>query len=315
MTGKALLFLALLALGAGWGMTIPLAKIAVSTGHQPYGLIFWQLVIVVAVLWPIARIWGRPVAIRPRHLRLFAIIALTGAVLPDFFFYLTAAKLPGGVMSILMSSSPLFALPVALAFGNDNFSWLRMAGLVFGMLGILLMIGPKTSLPDPAMTVFVLLALLAPALYATEANIVARWGTMDLDPVQTIVGASAVGTVISLPLALATDQWVDPFASFGAPEAALAAGAAIHGVVYAGYVWLVGRAGSVFASQAAYIVTAFGVIWSILLLGEVYSSYVWAALVLMLFGIFLVQPRPSIRLAPVAAMGKGSAQHGGENLE
>ena len=44
-------YAAILALiGIGWGSTQPLGKIAASTGHQPFGLIFWQLMVCVAVL-------------------------------------------------------------------------------------------------------------------------------------------------------------------------------------------------------------------------------------------------------------------------
>ncbi|WP_397542322.1 EamA family transporter [Roseovarius salis] len=304
MTARPLDFLALFALGVGWGLTMPLAKVAVSTGHQPYGLIFWQLVIVVAVLAPLAWLTGRRVALRPRHLVLFVVIALTGAVLPDVFFYLAASKLPAGVLSIALAAAPLFSMPIALALGTDAFTWPRLAGLTMGMAGIVLMIGPKTSLPDPEMSGFVLVALLAPALYATEGNVVAKWGTGGLDPFSTIVGASVVGAVITLPLALLSGQWINPLAAFGRAEAALVAGAATHGLVYAAYVWLVGRAGSVFAAQSAYLTTAFGVIWSMTLLGERYSPFVWASLVLLLIGIFFVQPRPRIGLAPAAGMGK-----------
>jgi drug/metabolite transporter (DMT)-like permease len=297
-------FLVLLAMGIGWGLTLPLTKIAVSTGHQPYGLIFWQLVIVVLVLTPIALVRRnrRPnrITLDLRHLRLFVVVALTGAILPDVFFYMTAAKLPGGILSIVAATAPMFALPIALALGNDQFSWLRLSGLLLGLGGILLMIGPEASLPDPSMAIFVLLALLAPALYATEANIVARWGTYGLDPVQTIIGASFTGVFFALPLALVTGQWVDPFANFGAAELALIAAAALHGVVYATYVWLVGRAGSVFAAQSAYIVTATGVLGSMIMLNESYSAFVWLALAVMMLGIFLVQPRASQRLTPLA---------------
>lgn len=296
MSDRLLYLVVLFAMGIGWGLTLPLAKVATSSGHQPYGLIFWQLVIVVLVLAPIAWVSGRPVALKPRHLRLFLVVALTGAVLPDVFFYLTAAKLPAGILSILMSTSPLFSLPIALALGNDRFSWVRLTGLLFGMAGVVLMIAPKSSLPDPSMTVFVFLALLAPLLYATEGNIVARWGTYGLDPFRTIVGASVTGAIITLPIAWFSGQWINPLEGFGIPEAALAAGAVTHGLVYAAYVWLVGRAGSVFTSQAAYIVTGFGVLWSMVLLGETYSVFVWVALLTMLGGIFLVQPRPSLQL-------------------
>lgn len=296
MTGNPLYILVLFVMGAGWGLTMPLAKVATSSGHQPYGLIFWQLVIVVAVLAPIARYSGPPVRLRREHYRLFLIVALTGAVLPDVFFYLCASKLPAGILSILMSTAPLFSLPIALALGNDRFSWVRLTGLLFGMAGVILMIGPKTSLPDPSMTVFVFLMLIAPLLYATEGNIVARWGTFGLDPFRTIVGASVAGAIITLPIAILSGQWINPLNGIGIPEGALALGAVTHGLVYAAYVWLVGRAGSVFTSQAAYIVTAFGVLWSMVLLGERYSVFIWLALALMLGGIFLVRPRPSFRL-------------------
>ncbi|MEM6587234.1 MAG: DMT family transporter [Pseudomonadota bacterium] len=294
-------FLVLLAMGVGWGLTLPLAKIAVSTGHEPYGLIFWQLVVVVMMLSPFTLRRGRPrVRLDRRHFRLFLAVALAGAILPDVFFYIGAAELPAGVLSIVAATAPMFALPIALAMGNDSFSWRRLMGLCLGMAGIVLMVGPEASLPAPGMAFFVLLTLLAPALYATEANIVARFGTFGLDPVQTIVGASTLGLFIALPLALLTDQWVDPFADFGAAELALIAAAALHAVVYATYVWLVGQAGSVFASQSAYIVTATGVVSSMLLLNETYSIFIWLALAVMLLGIFLVQPRARQGMAPVA---------------
>lgn len=298
---RFLLYGVLLAMGIGWGLTLPLAVVAVSTGHEPYGLIFWQLIVVVAVLAPVSLMRrSRPrIRLDRRHGALFVTVALTGAILPDVFFYLGAAELPGGVLSIAAATAPMFALPIALAMGNDTFSWMRIGGLALGLGGILLMVGPEASLPEPGMAFFVLLVLLAPALYATEANIVAKFGTFGLDPVQTIVGASTVGLCFALPLALLTDQWVDPFANFGAAELALIAAAALHALVYATYVWLVGKAGSVFASQSAYIVTATGVVSSIVLLQETYSIYIWLALGVMMLGIFLVQPRAGQRLTPV----------------
>lgn len=303
MRDRAGLTLALMAMGAGWGLSVALAKIAVSTGHQPFGLIFWQLVISVVVLGAITRARGKRLELGRAYWRLFVMVALFGAVLPDIFFYASAARLPGGVMAIVISTVPMFSLPIAILLGNESFAWRRMLGLSLGLAGIALLIGPEASLPDRAMAAFVPLALVAPLLYATEGNLVARWGTQGLDSVQTLLAASLIGAVLMLPLAVATGQWIDPLAGFGAPEAALVAGAIIHALVYAGYVWMVGRAGSIFAAQTSYLVTGFGVLWSIWLLQEVYSPYVWAALGLMLGGIFLVQPRARIGLAPVPVIG------------
>ena len=69
------------------------------------------------------------------------------------------------------------------------------------------------------------------------------------------------------------------------------ASAVIHGLVYTGYVWIIGRAGAVFAAQVSYLVMGFGVVWAMLFLGERYSLWVWAAFAVMLIGLALVQPR------------------------
>ncbi|SLN34691.1 EamA-like transporter family protein [Roseovarius litorisediminis] len=298
MTTSPALYGILLLMGAGWGLSVALSKIAVSTGHQPFGLIFWQLVVTVVVLGAIAWKRGKRLELGRVYWRLFVMVAMFGAVLPDIFFYISAARLPGGVLAIAISSVPMFSLPIALMLRNEQFSWRRILGLMLGLAGIVLLIGPEASLPERAMAAFVPVALIAPLLYATEGNLVAKWGTQGLDSVQTLLAASLLGVVLTLPLALITGQWIDPMAGFGAPEAALVAGAVIHALVYAAYVWMVGRAGSVFTAQTSYLVTGFGVIWSMILLSESYSAYVWGALGLMLAGIFMVQPRLPMRLAP-----------------
>lgn len=298
----AILFL----MGLGWGLTIPLAKIAVSTGHQPMGLIFWQLVIVIVFLGALTLARGRRLKLGQAYLRLFVMVALFGAVLPDIFFYLAAARLPGGIMSIVTSTVAMFSLPIAILLGNERFEWRRLLGLVFGLCGIVMLIGPEASLPDAASAGFVLLALCAPALYATEGNLVALWGTQGLDSMQVIFGASLIGAVICLPLALLSGQWINPLNGIGAPELALAAAAALHALVYACYVWMVGRAGSVFTAQTSYMVTASGVLWSMALLNESYALWVWLALAVMLLGMVLVQPRAARVLVPARAMGDTS---------
>ena len=50
-------------------------------------------------------------------------------------------------------------------------------------------------------------------------------------------------------------------------------------------------------------VTGFGVLWAMLLLGESYSHWIWAAMGLMLIGLFLVQPRPRAALVPASQFG------------
>lgn len=292
--------LLLLLLGAGWGLTFPLSKIAVSTGHKHFGLIFWDVMIGAVFLGLVLFLRGGRLPMSPRHLRLYAIIALLGTLVPNSASYQAITHLPAGVVAIVVSLVPMLAFPIALGLGLDRFSPRRLLGLSAGLSGVLLLVLPDASLPDPAMLVWVPLALIAPLCYAFEGNFVARWGTAGLDAVQVLLGASLMAAAASLPLAIGTGQFISPFRAYGPPEWALIASAIIHAITYAGYVWLVGRAGSVFAAQVSYLVTGFGILTSLIVLREAYSPYIWAALGLVLAGVFLVQPRRQESLAPDA---------------
>ena len=288
---------ALLIMGAGWGITSPLSKIAVSTGHQPLGLVFWQMVIGAVLLGAIVFVRGGRLALGRRQITLYLAIAFLGTILPNAASYRAAAHLPAGVMSIVIAMVPMFAFPIALALGQDRFSIARVVGLGLGLGGVALLVGPEASLPDRAMVAFIPLALIAPFFYGLEGNFVGKFGTAGLDPIEVLFGASVFGAVLSFPLALGFGHWLNPLGGFGAPESALVLSSIVHALVYAGYVWLVGRAGAVFAAQVSYLVTIFGVGWAMLILDEAYSGYIWGALGLMLLGMFLVQTRDREELA------------------
>ena len=291
MNERARLTIILVFLGAGWGMTQPLTKITVGAGYLPFGLIFWQLAIGAVLTSTLLLIQRKPLPLSAKTFGFFAMIALIGTLIPNTASYRAAFFLPAGVMSIVIATIPMLAFPIALALGTDWVTWRRMAGLSLGLLGVSLIAFPEASLPDRAMVAILPLALIAPLCYAIEGNVVAKWGTGGLDPVQLLCGASCLGTAIALPLALSTGQFIDPRPPYILADLAFLLSSLIHVSVYITYVWLVGRAGAVFAGQVSYLVTGFGVIWAMLLLGERYSGWVWAALVLMLCGIALVRPR------------------------
>ena len=287
--------LALLVLGVGWGSTQPLGKIAASSGHPPFALILGQLTICVLVLGSITFARGQRLVLTPAALRFYLVIAVLGTLIPNGTFYTSVARLPSGIMSILISTIPLIAFPLALTLGMDRFDAKRLAGLLLGLSGVALIALPKSSLPDPAMAQFLPLAMVGPCCYALEGTYVARFSTAGLDPVQAMFGASLVGWLLCLPVVWATGQWVNPFFPFERPEAALLLSSALHALLYSGYVALAARAGAVFASQTSYFVTLSGVCWAMLLLGERFSPLVWASMGLMLMGLALVQPRLTLR--------------------
>ena len=284
---------ALVVLGIGWGSTQPLGKIAASTGHPPFFLILCQLVICVIVLGALTLVRGKRLVLTRQALGFYVVVAVLGTLVPNLTFYVSVHRLPAGIMSILISTVPLLALPMNLALGADRLDLKRLIGLLMGLAGVAIIAAPGASLA-PGMVAFLPLALVGPLFYALEGTFVARYGMAGMDPVQAMFGASVVGLILCVPLVWVTGSWVSPLPAWGRAETALVFSSALHALLYAGYVGLTAKAGAVFASQTSYIVTASGLCWAMVILGERFSALVFVAMAVMLVGLTLVRPRVRI---------------------
>lgn len=304
---RGLLLAVLVLCALGWGLSIPMSRIAVSEGYRHAGIIFWQFVIGASALGLFNLFRGGRMPWHKRALRFYLAIALIGTLLPNTASYTAAIHLPAGIIALLIALVPMIAFPMALVWGLDRFSPARMAGLCLGMLAVVLIAAPEASLPDPAMLAWLPVALIAPTFYAFEANYVSVRQPDDLDAVQALLGASIIGAPLALAAALASGTWISPLPPYGAPDGAILISSLGHALSYATYVWLVRRAGAVFAAQVSYLVTGFAVFWSWVILGETYSLWVWAAFAVMFAGLFLVQPKPSEPLVVTGAVGNDGA--------
>ena len=290
--GRWALVAILLAVGTGWGSSQATGKMAAEGGEGPFGLMFWQLAICTVFLGAISLARGRGLVLRPAALRFYAVVALLGTLVPNWTFYTAVVHLPAGVMSLIIALVPMLSLPLSVAAGIDGFSALRVAGLGLGLLGVALIAAPGGgAVLTPPMLAWLPVALVGPLFYALEATWVAREGTAGMDAVQAMFGASAAGLLLCVPPMLLTGQFYVPRAPFDRSEVALLVMSVSHAALYATYVWLAATAGAVFAAQSSYVVTVTGVFWAMLLLGERFPPTVWTALLALLAGLALVQPR------------------------
>ena len=295
MTSKRGFYFALVLIGAAWGLTFPLSRIAVSTGHQPLGILVWQQVGTLFLTGLFILLQGKKPNFLRRHFGLYLGVTLLGSVISGFFSYTAAAELPAGVMSIIIALVPLFAMPIALLMGFEKPSFIRLFGLIFGAAAVVLLVAPESSLPEPGKGLFVLVAMLATLAYGAEGNLLEWFGRRrgrDMPhPFQILFGASIFGLAITLPLSIWFGHSVNPTDSWGHAEYAIVGVSILSTFAYSGYIWLISHTGPVFSAQVSYLVTGFGLTWSMLLLNESYSSWVWLSLILIMAGLFLVQPK------------------------
>jgi drug/metabolite transporter (DMT)-like permease len=288
-------FLVLVGSGLAWGATIALSKVAVSTGHGTFGLIQWQLGVGALLMGAVCLVRRRPLPLTRASLTFAVVVALLGTLLPNAASYSAYRHLPAGVMAIIIALVPMLSFGLALILRQDRATLLRVLGLSMGLAGVVVI-----ALPGAGAGVavgWVLIAVIAPVLYAGESNFVAGFGTAGLDPVQALFLASVAGFVLCLPLSLGFGQWINPLDPWGAAEGAITLSSVLHVFAYASYVWLAATAGATFAAQSAYVVTASGVFWGAVLLGERITPTVTLALALLLAGVALVRPREQQRTA------------------
>jgi drug/metabolite transporter (DMT)-like permease len=182
----------------------------------------------------------------------------------------------------------------AWALGIDKYATKRFLGIVFGFGAILLLSLPETSLPEPGMVKWMLLALIASVFYTVENLYVDIYIPQATDLIALLMGGLLVATFILLPLIYIQDSFVTLHYPFRKVEWAIIALAFINSAAYAIFLYVVKMAGSVFASMAGYVITLAGVFWGMIFFDESHSIWVWSALVLMLAGMALVTPREQI---------------------
>jgi drug/metabolite transporter (DMT)-like permease len=286
----ALLWLVLFAIGIGWGVAGPFSKLAVSTGNHPIGVTFWNTAIGAITLTTVLLASGRRLPLDRRHLVFFIVCGFLGTALPNSLSYTAYQHLPIGVNVMVIALVPMATLLIALPLGVERLDPKRLIGLGLGVAAVLLIALPETSLPEPDQAIWVALPVIVSLAYAGENIYISTSKPPDCGALTVICGLSWGALILLTPAVIGADAWVD-ITRFGPPEQAIFAISFLHMGAYFGFIWLIGQAGPVFASQVGYVVTASGVLLGMAVYGERHSLWVWAALALMFAGLALVKPR------------------------
>ena len=297
MSDKWRFMAALVAVAMVWALTFPFTKIAVVGGYRTYGITLLSSSLTILMLAVIVGMRRNGLPLHWGAIWRYVMSGILGTVVFAGTAYKAAEHLPSGVITICMATLPLVSFFLSLALRMERVTAARLGGLALGLVGVLLIALPETSLPNPAAAIFIPLAILSVVSFAVEGIVLGKYGMGGLDPMQLLLGAAVVAVAMTAPIAWATGTLRLPQGSFGVAEWAIVGSAVANTAAYAGYFWIVGRAGPVFAAQASYIVTGFGVIWSIVLLGEVYSLWIWAGMVVILAGMTQVLPKPKLATA------------------
>lgn len=274
-------FKLLLPLSVLWGLNFPAMKIALAE-VPPWSFRAFGLTVSAAALFAVARLLRMPIAV-PR--RLWGPLLLASALNIGGFQLLGAFAMPhisGSKAAMLAYTMPLWTLLFGRLFLREPVAWRQWLGLGLGLGGLMLIILPHTSEPLGML-------LMTTAAIFWGAGVVAikyfRWPMPTLVLTAWQVGLGAVPIFVGAVLFEHFD-WRDI-----SLRAALATSyvAVVSGVLCV-YLWfrVVMTFPASLAALSSLAIPIFGVLSSVVVLGETLPLHVGAALVLLCAALGLV---------------------------
>lgn len=291
-------YLLLFLMGAAWGLVVSLHKIATENGAHPVGVALWQVCTGGTVLLIITTILARPKRIRLDVVRFSFICGFVGTAVPSIMLAWAARELPAGVVSIGLTLMPASVYGLAVLMKVEAAETRRLFGLALGLVGVALIVLPDTALPDASKAPFVGLIIIAALCFSIESVYAGGYRPPNVSSMQLTCGRQFAAVALLIPVALITDTGIPVFVEWGSMQYAVTGAGFLTAAAFSTWLYVINTSGPIFASQTSYLVTAFGLVWGILLFDERHSLYVWGSLIVLMIALTLVRPKaPKSRLA------------------
>ncbi len=284
-----------LALAVFWGCSFAFIRVGLQA-LSPVQVVFWRLLIGLAAL-ALVSLAGRTAL--PRSGRTWAHLAVLALLLnaaPFTLFAIGQQTVPSVLAGIINAATPLATLLVVLvALPEEKPTRQRVAGLLVGFVGILVVLGVWRGFPGGELA-GIAACLLAVACYGLAFPYSRRHlsGLPD-GPVALATGQVACATALVLPLLLVTGVQPDSAVTGEVVAAMLALGVLSSGLAYVLNFHVVAAAGATTASSVTYLTPLVAALVGVTLLDE---SLTWnqpVGALVVLAGVALAQgrlPRP-----------------------
>ena len=253
----------LVLLAALWGGSFLFMRYAAPAfGALP--LMWLRVAIATVCLLPLLVWQGQVGALRER-IGVVTVMGLFNSAIPFVLIAWATLSITAGLASILNATVPIMTALIGAVWLGDRLGAGRVAGLVIGMAGVVLLAADKADF-KPGGSGWALLAMVGATLcYGFAANFTKRYLT-GVPPMVNAAGSQIVSAVALTPFAL----WTWP-AQTPAPLAWAAAavlGVGCTAIAYVLFFRLIERVGASRAVTVTFLVPVFGTLWGALFLGE-----------------------------------------------
>ena len=279
-------------IGSLWGFFFVLIKNTVTDGIHPTAYVFWFCLGSGTVVFLIGLSRGSRPPMTKRHLAYYFLAAALRFTFANMILYAAQGKLPVGIMAVIMAFTPIFTHLVSLIARIEELAWIRLLGIFLGFVGVLIIVIPKASLPDPLLAGWVLIGFCTPLMHGLAYVFLSDSNRPpNIDSLQLAGGTLLAAALMALPISLALGEFHMLAPPFTSGELSMMLHFVLAGFNFYGIFELIRIAGPTYMSQSSFLSVVFGVFFGVVLLGEQHSLFVWVAIALILGGITLVNYR------------------------
>jgi drug/metabolite transporter (DMT)-like permease len=264
----------------------------------PLTLVLLRVAIGAAILVPAISLMGHRLPGRIAIWRAFFIMGLMNNVIPFSLIAWGQTHIAGGLASILNATTPLWTVVVAhLATREEKMTGNKLAGVLLGMVGVAVMIGPDVlqTLGDNVLAQ--LAVLLAAVFYAVSGVYARRFDALVRSPIVTATGVLIAASAMLLPLALLSDRpWLLPPPSAQSVAAVLGIGILSTAIAYIFFYRILASAGATNLMLVTFLIPVSAILLGTLVLRERLEGRHFAGMALICAGLAAIDGRAIRRL-------------------
>ena len=245
------------------------------------------------VLWGIALFSGHQLPRGRKTWQAFLALGLLNNVIPFGLIVFGQQTIGAGLAAILNATTPLWTVLIAALFlADERFSKQKLFGVLLGLVGVIVMVGPD-SLAGISRNLGAQLAVLGATLsYAFASVFGRRFAAAKISPLHTALGQVTVSSFILVPLALMIDT---PWASALPSQATIFAilGLAVLSTAggYLLFFNILERAGATNVSLVTLLIPPSAIAMGMLFLEETLQGIHFIGLALIILGLLSLQGR------------------------
>ena len=290
MTGR--LWLMILLMSALWGGGFMFIKFAL-TGFAPFSVVAGRVGVAAVALGLIVALGRQRLPRQAKVWRAFFIMGALNNLIPWMMVAWAQTQIPSSMAAILNAPTPLLTAVMAhLLTHDEKLTRQRFTGVLAGMLGVALVVGPGVLSGMDSAVLAQITCLSATVSYAASAVYGRVFRSMEVTPVVAAFGQQLMVACVIVPLALAVDQpWSRPAPGAGALAAVLALGVIATALPYIIFYRVLAEAGATNLMLVNLLIPGWAVALGAMVLGERLPPTAFLGMAMVGLGLAVIDGR------------------------